>query len=81
MNHHTFDRDQRGLAAAAAYKGMDRLPPFRERTPRQLREQARKYREAAAAALPGEAAVLLRLAEHYETLATLREEECTLDRG
>jgi hypothetical protein len=57
------------------YPSVQKLPPFRERTPAQLRAQAQEHREAAdREASPDTAARLLRLAERYETLAALREE-------
>jgi hypothetical protein len=48
------------------------LPPFRERTPERLCEQARKHRESARLAGDKEADMLRRLAERYETLADLK---------
>jgi hypothetical protein len=52
---------------------MEPLPPFRERTAIQLREQAEVFRNKASATAPAEAQRLIRLAERYEELARLRE--------
>jgi hypothetical protein len=48
-------------------------PPFRERTPAQLRQQAEEYQTAAQSASGDEAQTLLRLAGRYEELARLKE--------
>ena len=55
--------------------------PFRDRTPYQLRAQARACRESAKMAGEKEASVLLRLAERYETIATLKEEAASCQRA
>jgi len=49
------------------------LTPFRERTPAQLREQAKACRKSARLAGAKEASVLLSVAERYETMAGLKE--------
>jgi hypothetical protein len=48
---------------------MRQRPPFRERTPAQLREQAEQWRVQAAAVSGNQGARLLRLAELYEVQA------------
>jgi len=52
---------------------MNRLPPFRDRTPTQLREQAQVYRRSAAMASGKEAENLIRIAERYEAMAVLKD--------
>jgi hypothetical protein len=56
---------------------MNRLPPLRERTAEQLRDQARACRNSAESAGEKEATMLLRLAERYEALADLNEAVAT----
>jgi hypothetical protein len=48
-------------------------PPFRERTPTQLRERAEQWRVQAAAVTGNQGATLLRLAELYEDEASHKE--------
>ncbi len=56
-------------------RGMQKLPPFRERTAAHFRVQADEYRESARQqASPEEEERLIRLAERYEALAQMREE-------
>ncbi len=56
-----------------AFACMRQISPFRDRIPAQLCEQARACRKSAEAAGPQEAAMLLRSAERYETMADLKE--------
>jgi hypothetical protein len=52
---------------------MEPLPPFRDRTAAQPREQAEGFRNKASTAARAEAQRLIRLAERYEELARSRE--------
>ena len=60
---------------------MPHLRPFRERTPAQFREQARRHRESAKAATGQERMMHLRLAERYETMANLKDADAFQSAG
>ena len=54
---------------------MSGLPPFRDRTAAQFREQADGFRDIANLASPPERQQLLRLAARYDELSRLKEAE------
>jgi small-conductance mechanosensitive channel len=62
-------------AGSSHLQRMNPLPPFRERTAAQLREQAEAFRNEARSASEAERPQLLSLASRYEELARLKEAE------